>query len=284
MTDSPDLHHILEQCFLLLDEGKTPDLAELCKGDPALIRKVAGMLGREETTLAYLQFDQDQEELANEEIGDFRIVSMLGRGGMGKVFLAEQKSLGRMVALKIISRAVLGDSRSRLRFRREAEITGALDHPNIVPIYAVGEEGETGYIAMKWLTGPDLETQDKPLAPSKVIDIGIAVARGLHEAHLSGVIHRDVKPANILLDNDTPILVDFGLAKRQSGDTPVTRQGTGPGTGPYLPPEFLRSRVGILDPRSDVYSLGATLYELVSGKPPFGSEDSRSVDAPDPGR
>lgn len=261
--------------------GEEPDLDALCGGAENLVRRVSELAEREaqlSTALGVGRRERNTgpESLAEDEpivgqaIGPYTLLESIGAGGAGRVFIAREEGLGRLVALKVI-RSGTTDRATRLRFRREAEITAALDHPNIVPLYATGEDGGRVWIAMRLLGGPGLDLVEKPMAPRAVARIGAAVARALHAAHGIGVVHRDVKPANVVLSSGVPYLVDFGLA-RGAHQAAVTDRGAAPGTLPYMAPEQLERDDGGLDPRVDVYGLGATLYELLTGQPPFHAE------------
>jgi len=278
-TENERLQGLLEAWFESLEAGEEPTVDVICKDAPELAPMLLRIVEQESDVtdaLSVLAPSRGEErQLSAEVLGDFRIMSFLGAGGMGQVHLARQESLGgRLVALKVLHSTSAGDERAVARFRREAEIAAALDHPNIVPVYAVGEDEGYAYLAMKWLSGPALDQLGEPLDPSEIARIGVAISHGLHEAHETGVVHRDVKPGNIMLDGTTPYILDFGLA-RANADVTVTRQGTVPGTLPYMSPEQLRAGAtrSTLDARTDVYSLGATLYELVSGRCPFQGDD-----------
>jgi tetratricopeptide (TPR) repeat protein len=195
-----------------------------------------------------------------------------GHGVLGAADLAEAPSCA-----ELIDQAALLDPAARARFRREAEITAALDHAHIVPVFALGEIDGQPFLAMKRLSGPslaDLRPAQSPLAAAR---LGIALARALDSAHVHGVVHRDIKPQNVILDGDTPYVVDFGLARTQS-DTTLTQVGRVPGTLRYLAPERLDGRNAVAtDPRVDVYGLGATLYEIVAGASPYPEESPTAL-------
>lgn len=277
-SENERLQELLEAWFAKVEAGEHPTVEEICGTDPELAPVLRRLVEQESDVadaLGVLAPQRGEErELGVERLGDFKVMSFLGAGGMGQVHLARQESLGRLVALKVLHATAAQDQRSVARFRREAEIAAALDHRNIVPVYAVGEEHGYAFLAMKWLSGPALDQITEPLEPREVARIGVAIARGLDEAHESGVVHRDVKPGNIMLDGRTPYILDFGLA-RAVADVTVTRRGTVPGTLPYMSPEQLRAgtSTSTLDARTDVYSLGATLYEAVSGRCPFVGDD-----------
>lgn len=205
------------------------------------------------------------------QIGDFTIIREIGRGGMGAVFEAEQKSLARRVALKVLWFGTSNDFSAIQRFQREAETIAQLHHTHIVPIYSVGTEGSIKYFAMQLIDGQSLDQiiQDNPngMDPITVVNWGLQVAEALAHAHLRGVVHRDVKPSNLLLDRAKQIwLTDFGLAKR-SDDVTLSMAGALMGTPRYMSPEQASASTRDVDHRSDIYSLGATLYELLTGQP-----------------
>lgn len=268
---------LLERYYLLQEAGETPDLDALCEGDRELARCVRQLVNEEsavaETARAYRQGDDGLKERSTSprRLGGYRLLHEIGHGGMASVFLAQEETLGRAVAVKVLHPSVAAEPATRVRFRREAEITAALDHPNIVPILTVGEDDGTLFIVMKLLEGKSLDAVEGPLLPHQVARIGVQLAAALHEAHVSGVLHRDVKPSNVFLEGDTPVLLDFGLAF-ELGATHLTRSGIAPGTLPYMSPEQLDGRSTALDPRTDVYSLAATLYEAACGTAPFRNE------------
>jgi serine/threonine-protein kinase len=197
--------------------------------------------------------------------GEFVLLEEVGRGGMGIVYRARQGSLHRTVALKVIQRG------ERARFQFEAEAAAKLEHPNIVPVYGVGEHDGQPYLCMKYVEGTTLArlVADNPLPPREAARYVALVARAVHHAHDNGILHRDLKPANVLLDRQgRPYVTDFGLAK-QVGGPQLTASNAILGTPSYMPPEQASGQRGQLSPASDVYSLGAILYELLTGRPPF---------------
>lgn len=259
----------LERYLLARSNGETVDVLTVCDGDEALAARVQSVLVQG----AGLIDDAVPGDTlpAQQSFGDFELVRRLGRGGMGSVYLARQKSLARMVAVKMLDRTALDGPATRVRMQREAELTALLDHPNIVPVYSVGEVDGTPFIAMKYVPGPSLAEVARPLPPERAARIGVDLARALDAAHTQGVVHRDVKPANILLDGQTPVLVDFGLARAQSDPT-LTQVGKVAGTLRYMAPERLDASGAVADPRIDVYGLGATLYELLTDRMVFHEE------------
>ena len=215
-------------------------------------------------------------------IGGCRIKSELGRGGMGVVYLAEQEALGRRVALKVISPALAGDVGFRARFERESRLAASIDHPNVVPVYSAGESEGLLYIVMRYVRGVDLRKvldKDGPMEPSKAVRIVSEVAAALDAAHESGLVHRDVKPANILLghspEGERAYLSDFGLTKDASSQSAVTAAGQFVGTLDYIAPEQLEH--GKVDARTDIYALGCVLYELVTNRIPYDGTELQKM-------
>ncbi len=269
------VQQVLETCFLAMERGEPLELVRRCEGDETLLLEVTRLLQSAPSVML------GPSELAAEpamprSFGDFDLLRAIGRGGMGRVYLANQRSLSRQVAVKLLDQASSAVPGAPLRLRREAELTALLDHPNIVPVYAVGEVGGVPYIAMKYLGGPSFAEFRAPMAPERVARYGAALAHALEAAHLQGIVHRDVKPANVLLDGDVPVFVDFGLARSQADPT-LTQAGKVAGTLRYMAPERFDGRLRTLDPRVDVYGLGATLYELLGARPPFEDDNPTAL-------
>jgi eukaryotic-like serine/threonine-protein kinase len=204
--------------------------------------------------------------------GDYEITRELARGGMGVVFQARQVSLNRTVALKMILAGQLAYDTDVKRFYTEAEAAANLDHPGIVPIFEVGQHEGQHYFSMGFVEGQSLSQRlaDGPLPARDAAELIQRVSEAIAYAHQRGIIHRDLKPANILLDRDgNPRVTDFGLAKKVQGDSGLTGSGQIMGTPSYMPPEQAGGKRGEVGPAADVYALGATLYALVTGRPPF---------------
>jgi serine/threonine-protein kinase len=204
-------------------------------------------------------------------IGGYRLERLLGRGGMSSVFLAEHLRLRRKVALKFLAPELAEDERFRERFLRESQLASSLDHPNIVPIYDADEVDGTLYIAMRWVEGIDLREllrRDSPLDATRAIAIAAQAAAGLDAAHRRGLVHRDVKPGNILIGEDDHVYVsDFGLTKQASSQTGLTATGQLVGTLDYVAPEQIQGQA--VDGRTDVYSLSCVVYQSLAGARPF---------------
>jgi len=206
-----------------------------------------------------------------ERIGHYRIVAELGRGGMGVVYKAHEESLNRFVAIKVLGEHLMEDPTQIERFMREAQSAASLNHPNIVQIYAVNEEDGRHFFVMEYVSGESLQQilrNRGPLEPVQVARIALQAASGLQAAHQQGIIHRDVKPANLLIDDRGLVkIADFGLALVGSAATRLTATGMFMGTPGYLSPEQCLDQE--VDHRTDIYSLGVTMFEALSGKTPF---------------
>lgn len=206
------------------------------------------------------------------DLEGYTVLRQVGQGAMGMVFEAEQRGLGRRVALKVLPPQLALRERTVKRFLREAQSMGRLAHPNVVDIYEVGSRRGYHYFAMKFAEGPSLDRVLKagPLPVEDVVAIGIDVAGALAHAHGRGVLHRDVKPGNLLRDGERVLLTDFGLARHtDSEDGSVTESGDLVGTPLYMAPEQISGEFGRIDARTDIWGLGVTLYELLCDAPPF---------------
>lgn len=206
------------------------------------------------------------------QIGDYELLEVIGRGGMGVVYRAHQISLNRAVAIKMIRENRPQNSENRLRFVAEAEATARLEHPGIVPVYEVSEYQGQPFFSMQLVPGSTLAERLKqgPLPQREAAKVMIAVCRAIGFAHSQGVLHRDLKPSNILIDSLNQVRVtDFGLAKFADSADSLTRTGAVVGTPSYMSPEQASGRTSLVGPRSDIYSLGTVLYHLLTGRPPF---------------
>jgi len=206
------------------------------------------------------------------EFGDYELLEEIGRGGQGVVYRAHQKSLNRTVALKVIGLGPWTTEAHLKRFRREAEAAAHLDHPGIVPIHEVGERDGQCYFSMKFVEGGQLDEVVKhtPISIRQAAELIVKVARTVHYAHEHGILHRDIKPGNILVDTTgEPLLTDFGLARLVEAESTVTRTLDVLGTPSYMAPEQAAGEHAKLSNATDVYGLGAVLYQLLTGQPPF---------------
>jgi serine/threonine protein kinase len=218
-------------------------------------------------------------------LAGYRLEQRIGAGGMASVFLAIDERLGRQAAVKILAPSLAADESFRQRFARESQAAAAVDHPNILPVYEAGEADGVLYIAMRYVSGGDVLTrvrQSGPLRPDQALDIVTAVASALDVAHSHGLVHRDVKPGNILLDPaghpgqpDHVYLTDFGLTTRSGAMDELTTPGMFLGTLNYVAPEQIQGLVA--DSRTDQYSLACSAFEMLTGSPPFGREDSFAI-------
>jgi serine/threonine protein kinase len=209
-------------------------------------------------------------------LGSYRIVEELGRGGMGTVYKAYQASLDRFVAIKVLPAFFAEDDRLRARFKREAVTIANLDHPAILPVYEYAEKGARPYIVMALAEGGTLaDRTGEPNSIEAVVKLLTPLSDALDHAHQRGVLHRDVKPANVLLRRDgRPLLSDFELARSVDADSRLTQTGAALGTPDYMAPELWRGEPA--SPASDQYSLGVLAYELLTGQLPFSTSPVRS--------
>ena len=204
----------------------------------------------------------------------YEVESVVGAGGIGILYRARQVRLDRPVALKLVEPDVARDPVVRERLRREARTVAALDHPNVVPLYEAGEEGGTVYIVTRWVEGTELGTlilSEGPMEPGRAARIAAQIAAALEVAHEKGLVHRDVKPSNVILTHEDHVyLTDFGLAKRAETAPGLTAVDQMLGTVDYVAPELIEGSEP--DARSDVYSLGCVLFEMLTGEPPFADQ------------
>jgi tRNA A-37 threonylcarbamoyl transferase component Bud32 len=270
--DASALARILDAYLAELRAGQAPDRAALLAAHPELAAQLESCLA----ALDFIHRAEHADAAVPPALGDFRIVREIGRGAMGVVYEAEQVSLKRRVALKVLRFGGAAEAEAMERFRREAETVARLHHTNIVPIFAVACEGGVHFFAMQLIEGRSLAAelaqakgQGRLLDAKVVAGWGVQAAEALAHAHARGVVHRDVKPSNLLLDGVGVVwLTDFGLARR-SDEATLTVAGVLLGTPLYMSPEQAAALDRPVDQRSDVYSLGATLYELATGRPVF---------------
>lgn len=204
--------------------------------------------------------------------GDYELIEEIARGGMGVVYKARQKSLNRLVALKLVLGGPLASTAAQQRFLAEARAAAGLQHPNIIAIHEVGEHEGQPFFSMDHVEGRSLAelVRDGPLPPQRAAGYVKTIAEAVHYAHLKGILHRDLKPSNVLIDqSDQPRVTDFGLAKQLTGDADLTVSGQVLGSPNFMAPEQAQGRHREVGPGSDVYTLGALLYHLLTGRPPF---------------
>ncbi len=264
-------------------EGRCETPAEFALRHPAA---GATLIGRIASLHAELTRERppDRDALPFERLGEFRLLRRLGEGGMGTVYLAVQESLSRKVALKVVRADLAGSESALARFRREAAALARLRHENIVQVHAVGEDRGVRFIVMQYAEGRGLdeildaaEREGRRPAASEAVRWAARIARALQAAHAAGIVHRDVKPGNVLNTSDgTPMLLDFGIA-RDVGAAGLTASAPFVGSPHYAAPEQIAGELGAADARTDVYSLGVTLYRCLAGRSPWRGETVEQV-------
>ena len=282
---------------------------ESCGDDERLRREVQSLLTYATDAESFLErpaldiapkppSESDRATLVGRAVSHYQVLSLLGAGGMGEVYLARDARLNRNVALKILPGELGADPDRMQRFAREARAASALNHPNVATIYDVGESDGLRFIVMEHVEGDTIAARiGGPLTPSEVVDVAVQAADALDVAHAKGITHRDIKPANLMLTHRGHVKVlDFGVAKVGRGDEggsneewtvePLTAAGIVVGSGPYMSPEQIMG--GEVDPRSDVFSLGVVIYQMATAQLPFsGSTRAELIDrivhaAPEP--
>lgn len=278
MTASPEgmpVRMVCERCGIALPRASTEGLCPRCLLETVVTftpKPDSGVPSPEPNSAGH---DDAGRGALPKAFGDYCLLERLGHGGMGVVYKAQQTSLNRIVALKMLPFGSFTRDDFVKRFHAEAQAAAKLQHPNIVAIYEIGEREGQHFFAMEFVDGPNLAevVGIQPMAETRAVRIVRSIAEAVHFAHEHGILHRDLKPSNILVDAlDQPKVTDFGLAKDLSGDSELTMTGQALGSPSFIPPEQAEGRHDALGPRSDVYSLGAILYHLLTGRPPFAGE------------
>jgi serine/threonine protein kinase len=283
------IHDLFHRALERPEEERAAFLAEACD-DPRVRAEVASLLESHSRAADFIEtptvsasgvIHPRSDTPIPDRIGHYRLICVLGEGGMGLVYLAEDTRLGRTVALKALAPRFVGDATRRERLRREARAAAALNHPGIATVYALEEIDDHLYIAGEYVPGETLRDElfRGPLDPARAIETGIAIARALAVAHQRGIVHRDLKPENVIRtpSGDLKVL-DFGLARFSDLSElkgALTSDGMILGTPAYMSPEQIRGAT--VDARSDLFSLGVILYELVTGFNPFAGADPAST-------
>jgi serine/threonine-protein kinase len=283
LTRDARLAQVLAEVSDRQRRGEPPDVDDLSRCYPDLADELRQLLAIAQLAEVVARSGQTLTQSASSAVnhqsaalprvfGDYELVEELGRGGMGVVYKAWEKSLNRFVAVKLILRGEHASDIDLARFRGEAQAAAGLTHPNIVPVFKVDACDGQAFFSMKYVEGQTLAERVKqgPLRPRDAVRYLAAVSRAVYHAHTRGILHRDLKPANILIDaDDQPLVTDFGLAKRVEGGASLTGSGAIVGTPSYVSPEQASGEQSRIGPATDVYSLGAILYEMLTGRPPF---------------
>jgi serine/threonine protein kinase/tetratricopeptide (TPR) repeat protein len=264
-------------CLLEAGLGLLADESATKVGSSAIAWAKAGDPGRDYSMRAADRRKATRPAAMLADFGDYELLEEIGRGGQGVVYRAHQRSLNRTVALKVIGLGPWTTDAHLKRFRREAEAAASLEHPCIVPIYEVGESDGSCYFSMKFVEGGQLDevAESEPIPIRRAVELIAKLARTVHYAHEHGILHRDIKPGNILLDaKGEPHLTDFGLARLVEVESTITRTLDVIGTPSYMAPEQAAGEHTKLSKATDVYALGAVLYQLLTGHPPFAGGTS----------
>jgi eukaryotic-like serine/threonine-protein kinase len=286
-----------------MPEDRAAFLEQSCRGDKALRGEVESLLGYEERAEQFIESPPDdvavamlaaeqKQSMVGRTLGHYRVVSLLGSGGMGEVYRATDTRLDRTVALKVLPQHLSSDPERRQRFEREARAVSSLSHPHICALYDIGQQDGIDYLVMEYIEGESLADRlaRGPLPADQALRYGIQVADALDKAHRAGIIHRDFKPANVMLTKTGAKLLDFGLAKLHASETEavirgqsnlpteqmsLTTEGTIVGTLQYMAPEQLEA--GAVDARTDIFAFGAVLYEMITGRKAFSGKSQANL-------
>jgi eukaryotic-like serine/threonine-protein kinase len=294
-----EIEEIFHTASTMEAEERSAYLNEVCSGKGELRKEVDSLLSAREDNNGFLEqptvelgfevlLEKARESMVDTQVGPYRILKALGRGGMGEVYLAEDTVLGRKVALKFLFGELVGDNWAKRQLIKEAQAAAMLDHPNICPIYGIEEHDGRSFIVMQYVEGDTLGELIKkgPIAPEQILTLVKQIVSAIAEAHSHGIIHRDIKPKNIMVTPSGQVKVlDFGLAKtiqaKQDSESitdsisHLSQSGLVPGTVAYMSPEQLRGEK--LDYRSDIFSVGTLLYEMSTGKNPFSRNQNVEV-------
>jgi serine/threonine protein kinase len=265
----PELDELVNKCLARAPDHRIQSTAELFNGIREIHRGIR--LGAQDTMLGM------EDALVGHTLGAYQLTERLGQGGMATVYKAYEPTLDRYVAIKVLPQFFARDPNFMERFRREARAVAQLSHPNIVPIHSFGEQGVITYIAMQYVTGGTLkQTRGQVYDTEQALKLIIPIANALSYAHQNGIIHRDIKPSNVLMTaGDWPLLADFGLAKMAENSGQLTGTGVGVGTPMYMSPE--QGQGTGVDHRTDIYSLGIMLYEMLTGDVPFKADTPMAI-------
>src|SRR5262245_56167317 len=279
------LHDVLAQYIAGEEAGSAPDQQELLARHPQFADDLREFFSNRERIKRLAEPLRGAAEIGGDNsvhplgkvryFGDYELLEEVAAGGMGIIYKARQRSLNRIVAVKMILKGTLAREEDVKRFRAEAEAAASLQHPAIVAIHEVGLHEGKHYFSMDYVDGHSLAElpRERPLSAHQAAEYIRDAAEAVHYAHQQGTLHRDLKPSNILIDRQGRVrITDFGLAKRIEGNSDLTLTGQILGTPSYMPPEQATSKRSLVGVTSDIYSLGAVLYELLTGRPPFRGE------------